>query len=91
MKLFMCATDGVGGAILPRLALADRCIADFDADVILFGAASEREITEQIAARMRQRPSNMDGQTSISELRALFSAARGWMERRADWTLKEAR
>ncbi len=53
---------------------ADRLIADSGADVILFGAASERGITELIAARMRHRPVNLAGQTPIGELPALFAA-----------------
>jgi lipopolysaccharide heptosyltransferase II len=57
-------------------ALADRLIADFGASVILFGTASERDITEQIAARMSHNPVNLAGQTSIGELPALFSACR---------------
>ncbi len=56
--------------------LADRLIAEFDADVILFGAASERDIAERIAARMRHRPVNLAGQTPIGELPALFAACR---------------
>jgi heptosyltransferase II len=56
--------------------LADRLIAEFDADVILFGTASERDIAERIAARMRHRPVNLAGQTPIGELPALFAACR---------------
>jgi heptosyltransferase-2 len=54
--------------------LADRLIARFDADVILFGAPSERDIAERIASGMRRRPVNLAGQTSIAELSAYFSA-----------------
>jgi heptosyltransferase II len=54
--------------------LADRLIARFDADVILFGAPSERDIAERIASGMRCRPVNLAGQTSIAELSAYFSA-----------------
>jgi heptosyltransferase II len=53
--------------------LADRLIARFDADVILFGAPSERDIAARIAAGMRKRPVNLTGQTSIAELSACFS------------------
>lgn len=53
--------------------LADRLIARFDADVILFGAPSERDIAERIATGMRRRPVNLAGQTSIAELSAYFS------------------
>lgn len=54
--------------------LADGLIADFDADVILFGTASERDIVGRIESRMRHRPVNLTGQTSIGELPALFAA-----------------
>jgi heptosyltransferase II len=53
--------------------LADRLIARFDADVILFGAPSERDIAERIASGMRRHPVNLAGQTSIAELSAYFS------------------
>jgi heptosyltransferase-2 len=53
--------------------LADRLIARFDADMILFGAPSERDIAERIASGMRRRPVNLTGQTSIAELSAYFS------------------
>lgn len=54
--------------------LADRLIVRFDADVILFGAPSERDIAERIASGMRCRAVNLAGQTSIAELSAYFSA-----------------
>lgn len=54
--------------------LADRLIADFDADVILFGAASEREVAQRIASAMQRRPLSLVGQTRIGELPALFAA-----------------
>jgi len=54
--------------------LADRLIARFDADVILFGAPSEREIAARIAAGMRKRAVNLAGQTPIEDLPAYFSA-----------------
>jgi heptosyltransferase-2 len=57
-------------------ALADRLIADADADVILFGRDSERDVAGRIASGMRQRPVNLAGQTSISELAAFFAACR---------------
>lgn len=53
--------------------LGDRLIARFDADVIVFGAPSERDIAERIASGMRRRPVNLAGQTSIAELAAYFS------------------
>lgn len=52
--------------------LADRLIADFDADVIVFGATSERAVAERIVAAMRRRPAVLVGQTQIGELPALF-------------------
>ena len=54
--------------------LADRLIAPFDADVILFGAPSERDIAARIAAGMRHRAVNLAGETSIEDLPAYFSA-----------------
>jgi heptosyltransferase-2 len=55
-------------------ALADSLIADFNADVILFGSASERDIAERITAGMRHHPVNLVGQTPIGELPAFFAA-----------------
>ena len=57
-------------------ALAGRLIADFDADVILFGTAAEHEVTERIAARMHHHPVDLTGKTTIGELPALFAACR---------------
>ncbi len=53
--------------------LADRLIARFDADVILFGAPSERDIAARIASGMRHRAVNLTGETSIEDLPAHFS------------------
>jgi heptosyltransferase-2 len=53
--------------------LADRLIARFDADVILFGAPSERDIASRIASSMRHHPVNLTGETSIEDLPAHFS------------------
>ena len=56
-------------------AVASRLVERFDADVILFGAAAEREIAARIAAEMRGRkPLDLVGQTRIGELAALFAA-----------------
>ncbi len=55
-------------------ALADCLIADFDADVILFGTDREREVAGRIAVGMRHRPVNLAGQTSIGDLPALFAS-----------------
>jgi heptosyltransferase-2 len=54
--------------------LAGRLIARFDADVILFGAPSERDIAARIAAGMHHRAVNIAGETSIEDLPAYFSA-----------------
>ena len=54
-------------------AVADGLVEDFDADVILFGTASEIDVSRQIASQMRHRPVNLVGQTPIGELPALFS------------------
>jgi heptosyltransferase II len=54
-------------------SVADSLIGDFAADVILFGTASEREVSQQIASQMRHRPVSLVGETPISELPALFS------------------
>jgi len=55
-------------------ALADRLIAEFGADVILFGSASEREVTGKIAAAMKRKAVQLAGETSIAELPALFAS-----------------
>ncbi len=54
--------------------LADRLIADFDADVILFGAAAERPVAARIAAEMERRAVNLAGETKVGDLRALFAS-----------------
>jgi heptosyltransferase-2 len=55
-------------------ALADRLIADFDADVVLFGAASERDVAARIAAAMAHHPVLLAGQTAIGDLPALLAS-----------------
>jgi heptosyltransferase-2 len=54
-------------------ALADALIDRFDADVILFGAPSERDIAARIASEMRHRPVNLAGQTTIDQLPSHFA------------------
>jgi heptosyltransferase-2 len=54
--------------------LADRLIADFDADVIIFGAASERGVAQRIASALRRGVLNLAGETRIGELPALLAA-----------------
>lgn len=56
--------------------LADRLIADFDADVIIFGAASEAGVADRIVAGMRHRPVVLVGKTQIGDLPALFASCR---------------
>lgn len=53
--------------------LADRLIAEFDGDVILFGTVAETEVVRRILAAMCRRAVNLVGQTSIGELAACFS------------------
>lgn len=55
-------------------ALADRLIADFDADVILFGSPTERGVAERVAAKMQRRVINLAGQTAIGDLPAMLAA-----------------
>jgi len=55
-------------------ALADRLIAEFGADVILFGTASEREVTGKIAAAMKRTSVQLAGETSIADLPALLAS-----------------
>ncbi len=54
-------------------ALADRLIAEFDADVILFGRAEETEVARRISATMQHRPISLMGETWIGELPALLA------------------
>ncbi len=54
--------------------LADRLIAEFGANVILFGSVGERDVAERIAARMQRPPVMMAGKTPIGDLPGLFSA-----------------
>ena len=54
-------------------ALADRLIAEFDAEVILFGAPQENEMAARIVGAMRHRACNLVGATKIGELPALLS------------------
>ena len=56
--------------------LADRLIGEFDADVILFGAAQEKDMAARIVGAMDKHPCNLVGATKIGELPALLSACR---------------
>lgn len=55
-------------------ALADRLIAAFDADVILFGAPQEKEMAARITQIMQGRAVNLTGATAIGELPGLLAA-----------------
>lgn len=55
-------------------ALGDRLVEGFSADVILFGAAGERDVATRIAARMKSKPVNLAGQTQVVDLPALLAA-----------------
>ncbi len=55
-------------------ALADRLIGAYGADVILFGAAAEREMAARIASAMQRRPVDLVGATNMAELPALLAA-----------------
>ena len=57
-------------------ALADRLIAEFDADVILFGAPQESGMAARITGAMRGRACNLVGATKIGDLPALLSTCR---------------
>ena len=52
--------------------LAGRLIADFGADVILFGAASERDVAAHVAA-LEPRVINLAGKTTIGDLPAFLA------------------
>ena len=54
-------------------ALADHLVQNLSCDVILFGSAGERDVTERIASAMKQRVTNLAGSTAIGDLPALFA------------------
>ncbi len=54
-------------------ALADRLISELGAKVVLTGAASDKEITGAVAARMQQKPLDFAGKTTIPQLAALLA------------------
>lgn len=47
--------------------------ARIDAEVILLGTAAEAKVSEAIAAKMKRKPLDLTGQTTIAELPALLS------------------
>ena len=53
--------------------LANRLQSHWDADVTLFGAASETAVSCAIASEMRQPPIDLTGKTAIADLPALLS------------------
>ena len=53
--------------------LATRLQSQGDADIILFGTATEAAVSNAIAADMRRRPIDLTGKTLIAELPALLS------------------
>lgn len=53
--------------------LANRLQSESDADVILFGTASEASVTRAISSELRRPPIDLTEKTSIAELPALFS------------------
>ena len=54
--------------------LADHLIEDFGAEVILFGARTERDMVERIARAMHHRALNLAGATHIGDLPALLAS-----------------
>jgi len=53
--------------------VATRLRADFDAEIILFGAAAEAGVAAAISAGMRHKPIDLTGKTSIADLPALLA------------------
>lgn len=53
--------------------VTDRLAWQYDADVILFGAAAEAEVSAAISSEMRRAPVNLTGKTAIADLPALLS------------------
>lgn len=54
-------------------ALADLLIEQQKAEVILIGAAEEREVAGEVVARMQHRPVMLTGRTSLAETTAVLS------------------
>jgi heptosyltransferase II len=53
--------------------LATQLQSQWDADVILFGAATETDVTAAIASEMSRSPINLTGKTAIADLPGLLS------------------
>ncbi|MCA1592294.1 MAG: lipopolysaccharide heptosyltransferase II [Acidobacteria bacterium] len=56
-------------------ALADLLIDEMGADVLLVGAGEEREVSDEVAARMRRRPIVLTGQTELAQMVAVLCVA----------------
>lgn len=54
-------------------ALADRLIHELDADVLLIGSAAERDVSVEVAGRMRHQPIIATGTTDLSQVVAMLS------------------
>ena len=55
--------------------LADRLAADAGADVLLIGSPEEKEVSEEVAALMTQKPFVLTGETSLAQTAALLGVA----------------
>jgi heptosyltransferase-2 len=53
--------------------LANQLQAQWDADVILFGAAGETDVSSAIASEMKRAPIDLTGKTTVADLPALLS------------------
>jgi heptosyltransferase II len=53
--------------------VANWLMAESDAEIILFGTAGETAVSNAITARMKQKPIDLTGKTTIAELPALLS------------------
>jgi heptosyltransferase-2 len=53
--------------------VANRLIAELDAEIILFGTAGETAVSSAIAAGLRRAPIDLTGRTAIADLPALLS------------------
>ncbi|MGH9795036.1 MAG: lipopolysaccharide heptosyltransferase II [Candidatus Acidiferrales bacterium] len=60
-------------------ALADRAMAEMDADVILLGSAADRDTAQRIALSMRGKPVVLAGHTAIGEMPALLRACHAFV------------
>lgn len=57
-------------------ALADRLVGALGADVLIFGAADEKPLADEIAGAMRRSPLVVAGQTSLRQMMALLGQCR---------------